>query len=257
MNNFLNPFLSHQVVMHHKGRPTLDIQQIRAMEWVYNNRSRYISGPLKEKLAETLGLTLSQIGKWFETRRLRGPPVQLSKHPVENPIEWERMVEELKIITTTYPLSQLQEKLVKQRKFQEKVTYQNGKRKRDSMEQPSPDSSPMMIDERSEKRYCNRDDQFQFTDSPRAENPPPTEKCCDQTFLPVDVLPFPSPKDLVMKTSPLCSLSALFPEDLVVSSSGHMITLPPVTTFFSLVEESPTRESPPLASSTGLFGRFS
>jgi len=93
-----------------RGRPTLDIEQIRAMEWVYNNHSRYISGPLKGKLAEVLGLSLAQIGKWFESRRIRGAPVQLSRHPIQNESLWQKAVSELQMITQAYPVRKLEEK---------------------------------------------------------------------------------------------------------------------------------------------------
>mmetsp|Transcript_37638 Transcript_37638/g.52112 ORF Transcript_37638/g.52112 Transcript_37638/m.52112 type:complete len:412 (+) Transcript_37638:86-1321(+) len=124
----------------YKGRSSLAIEQVRAMEWIFTKHSRYISGPLKEKVAKVLGLTVTQIGKWFETRRLRGPPVMLSKHPIDNLEEWKKIVEELKRLTSTYPINQTQEKILKRLGI-------NENRASESKDSPS---LPLLSDTRTE-----------------------------------------------------------------------------------------------------------
>ena len=86
-----------------KGRATLSIEQVRILEWIFQNYSNYVTGPFKKRVATELGMSFSQVGKWYEARRQRGPPSNLSKYPVENPKDWERTVTQLQLIIQQYP----------------------------------------------------------------------------------------------------------------------------------------------------------
>lgn len=78
-----------------KARPVHTVRQVQVMEWVFVNYSQYPSPQLKMQMAEYLKMLYSQVQKWFQTRRRRGPPVLLSNHE-NNREEMETIVNDIR-----------------------------------------------------------------------------------------------------------------------------------------------------------------
>jgi len=79
----------------YKGRVNLAIEQVSVLEWIFINITTYPSVSLKHLLASELDIRYDQIQKWFETRRLRGPPAILSRASNMDEEEWQRTVQRI------------------------------------------------------------------------------------------------------------------------------------------------------------------
>eukprot|EP00008_Paramoeba_atlantica_P011826 CAMPEP_0201490772 /NCGR_PEP_ID=MMETSP0151_2-20130828/27359_1 /ASSEMBLY_ACC=CAM_ASM_000257 /TAXON_ID=200890 /ORGANISM="Paramoeba atlantica, Strain 621/1 / CCAP 1560/9" /LENGTH=225 /DNA_ID=CAMNT_0047876849 /DNA_START=97 /DNA_END=773 /DNA_ORIENTATION=+ len=81
----------------YKGRVNLAVEQVRVLEWVFQNHSKYPTSYLKAQLAKELSIQYPQVQKWFKTRRQRGAPAILKKiENNEDSLEWQLTIEKLK-----------------------------------------------------------------------------------------------------------------------------------------------------------------
>jgi hypothetical protein len=81
----------------YKGKIVYDVDQVRVLEWLFSSFSNYPSSQLKKYVAEFLGMSYSQIQKWFQTRRQRGVPALLSWHSQDEE-EWTKTLSHLQYL---------------------------------------------------------------------------------------------------------------------------------------------------------------
>mmetsp|Transcript_10793 Transcript_10793/g.14439 ORF Transcript_10793/g.14439 Transcript_10793/m.14439 type:complete len:500 (-) Transcript_10793:131-1630(-) len=70
--------------------------QVRVLEWVFVNYSKYPSRKFKRKLADLVKMKYNQLQIWFQTRRQRSTPALLEKNPITDHEKWRQTLKLVK-----------------------------------------------------------------------------------------------------------------------------------------------------------------